>query len=688
MIFRSKKNGIFVDVTKPPYNCDPTGKEDCTAALRQAIDDILIREVEGVQAAREMLLAHPSDNIRIGFENRKVNGVPTVIFPEDPPKARILYFPEGTYLVTNTITYTLENLHNLINDCPSSELNRFIRIQGEGAGKSIIRLSDNNPLFIWGEEKAVVDFCRSNGSNVSMMNSIEDITIDIGSGNPGAVGLRFTSVNTGHVRNVTIKTSDPQGRGHAGYLATFGQQNLVENLIVEGFDYGLLMTQRGGSANFDGLKIHGCRKTGVRIVDANVAIRNAEIATYGGALSTTGDVMMTLQHARLTRLGNKGGTAVSVYTGTGYLRHIHMENFGTGVTVGYETRHKDMGYLYELKTAKGNWSLFPCEATNVEIDVPAFPYYEWDGDLEKVCEVDDYGTVADGKTDCTEQIQAALNSGKPYVVFGEGRYLVSRELNVPATVKAINFCYCDFCITPDFAEDKEHGLFAITEESEDTLFMDDCFAFEKFYGYLRFIRHSCKRDLAVSDVHVQTGAFYFNTVGGAQVFFSNVASTMGVFGGIGYGATPCFTISHGQKVYARQLNPERSAINCLCEGGSTLWVFGFKTEGPDGMAFAVRDGSRAEIMCGIAIIATDNGIPCIENIESDVFALVSTGGCGPNHQFVVAVKETQNGRTRCFDAEDMPFAPPEYYKIPCYVGVHQEKYARFTTYDNDEGSQQ
>lgn len=686
MLFRSQKNGIFVDVTKPPYNCDPTGVQDCTAALRQAIDDILIREVEGVRAAREMLLAHPEDNIRIGFENRKVNGVPTVIFPEDPPKARVLYFPEGTYLVSNTITYTLTNLHNLINDAPANELNRFIRIQGAGQDRTVIRLSDNNPAFIWGEEKAVFDFCRSNYSNVSMMNSIEDITIDIGSGNPGAIGLRFTSVNTGHVRNVTIRSSDPDGRGHAGYFTNLSQQNLVENLTICGFDYGLKLTNRGGCAIFDGLHITGALKGGIRIVDANAAIRNAEISTYGTGLYMTGDAMMTLQKAKVVHQGKVGGTAVNVYTGYGYLRHIEMENFGTGVVVGYETRRKDMGYLYELNTTKGDWRLFPCEATTVEIDAPAFPYYEWDGDLDKVCEVDDYGTIADGKTDCTDGIQAALNSGKPYIVFGEGRYLVSRELTIPATVKAINFMYCDFCVTPDFAEDKEHGLFAICEDSEDILFMDDAFVFEKFYGYLRFIRHAAKRDLAVSDIHVQTGAFYFNTIGGSRVFFSNVASTMGVFGGVGYGTTPCFTISHGQKVYARQLNPERSAINCLCEGGSTLWVFGFKTEGPDGLAFAVRDGSRAEIVCGIAIIATDNGIPCIENEESDVFALVSTGGCGPNHQFVVAVKETQNGRTRCFDAEDMPFSPPEYYKIPCYVGVHQEKYERFTTYHNDKGS--
>ena len=30
-----------VDVTKPPYSADNTGRIDCTAALRRAIEDVL-----------------------------------------------------------------------------------------------------------------------------------------------------------------------------------------------------------------------------------------------------------------------------------------------------------------------------------------------------------------------------------------------------------------------------------------------------------------------------------------------------------------------------------------------------------------------------------------------------------------------------------------------------------------------
>ena len=106
MLYRSEKNHIVVDVTEAPYFADPTGKKDCTEALCRALDDILRREVEGVKAVRRKLLDDPRDNFRLGFENRKMNGIPTVIFPEDPPPARIMYFPAGTYLISDTVTST------------------------------------------------------------------------------------------------------------------------------------------------------------------------------------------------------------------------------------------------------------------------------------------------------------------------------------------------------------------------------------------------------------------------------------------------------------------------------------------------------------------------------------------------------------------------------------------------------
>ena len=41
----------IIDVTKPPYNADNTGKTDVTAILCSVIDDILIREVRSVTAS-------------------------------------------------------------------------------------------------------------------------------------------------------------------------------------------------------------------------------------------------------------------------------------------------------------------------------------------------------------------------------------------------------------------------------------------------------------------------------------------------------------------------------------------------------------------------------------------------------------------------------------------------------------
>ena len=46
-----------IDITKPPYNADNTGKVDCTAALRQAIDDCMRGYIDSMNELREELLA-------------------------------------------------------------------------------------------------------------------------------------------------------------------------------------------------------------------------------------------------------------------------------------------------------------------------------------------------------------------------------------------------------------------------------------------------------------------------------------------------------------------------------------------------------------------------------------------------------------------------------------------------------
>ncbi len=669
MQFQSKKNGIVVDLTKAPYFADNTGKVDCTDILCRALEDVLKREIEGVEETRKKLEADPRDNFRMGFENRKMNGVVTVIFPEDPPPSRILYLPAGTYLISDTITYNFEKLKNLFGRRYCSELNRFIHFKGEGMDKTIIRLQDNNRLFRYGERRPMIDFMRGPFSNVSMMNTIEDLTLDVGAGNPGAIGLRFHSSNTGRVQNVTVRSSDPEYRGYAGIFLEYNQTNILKNIHIDGFQTGVLARNQGHSNAFEELYITHA-KTGITADGPILGVLNSEIKAFGTAINVINEATVSVMHTKLEHLeGYEPGDGIRFTSSVGYLRNVESKGYKIAVVNMYDRVIWGDGVVKEYCNVKRNDPLFAEEY--FELPIEPQPVYEWNGDMSIVAEVDDFGAKGDGKTDSTAAIQAAMNSGKEYVVFGEGRYLVSDEISIPASVKAINFMYCDFEATPELCESKEKGLFAITEDSDTVLCMDDGFAFEKFYGYIRFIRHGAKRDLAVSDVHIQTGAFYFNTVGGSKVYLDNVASTMGVFGGIGYGATPCFHFKDGQKVWARQFNPERSADNCLVEG-CDFWCYGFKTEGPSGKGFTIHGGSRAEMICGDATIATDDGTPCVENDNSDIFVFLRTGGCGPKHQFKVAIKETQGIVTRCIEAKDMPVWHVEYYYIPAYRGTRKK----------------
>ena len=66
--------GAILDITKATYLADPTGKRDCTAALRQAMDDALGEVLRLRNETLQMLERLPEPNGAIGFENKKIDG--------------------------------------------------------------------------------------------------------------------------------------------------------------------------------------------------------------------------------------------------------------------------------------------------------------------------------------------------------------------------------------------------------------------------------------------------------------------------------------------------------------------------------------------------------------------------------------------------------------------------------------
>lgn len=242
-----------------------------------------------------------------------------------------------------------------------------------------------------------------------------------------------------------------------------------------------------------------------------------------------------------------------------------------------------------------------------------------------VC-VDDFGAVGDGVTDSTEAIQRAFNSGKPIVVFGSGHYVVSDVITVPNTLKTLDFMYCDLFSGEKLINTKNDGVFDINEESEDMLFIENLYTFEQFYGFLRLIKHSAKRDIVMRNIHNQASATYFNTVGGSCIYMDNCASTTGAYA---YNCVLAKDIPyddysvvipyefHNQKVYGVQINPERAHIELLNDG-SEIILDAYKVEGP-GVAVKTINGGNTVInisQAAIGYIYADNSL--FETVDSDL----------------------------------------------------------------------
>lgn len=542
-----------IDVTKPPYCADPTGRVDCTEILCRVFDDVLSREIEGVLETEKRLTTERLDleQYYIGFENRRWKEGYSVIYPEFAPASRIIYFPAGTYLVSDTVTYTLKDLQNRHWSKPYYELTRGIRIMGEDRDRTVIRLADHSKGFETGSGKAVVSYtnaplaCEKECSNVSQLNVFTDITVDCGEGNEGAVALRFVSNNSGNVENVRLISHSSQ----IGLQLPVATEAVFRNVEICGFDYGVFTSPATSICVFDEITFDRINRA---CVWSNKAIANL----FG---------RMEKSDAPMFRFEDGVG-----------------KQFLFGEPSACENKNGNLLYTFE--------------------SMEEMPRVKYDVTDENIAFVDDFGAVGDGKTDSTGAIQAAMRSGKPYIIFGEGRYFVNGKISIPSSVKLIDFLFCDMVAGGQLISGELDSLFVIDGESKDLLTLRNLYTFEQFYGSFRLIKQIAKRDVYMKNLHTQTASMYFNTIGGSNLYIDNCACTTGTYSmdtilaRIGY--EPVFSKMipyefHGQNVVAYNLNPERADVEVLNDA-STLKLYGFKVEGP-GTAVHTQHGGITEI---------------------------------------------------------------------------------------------
>ena len=102
--------------------------------------------------------------------------------------AYIVYFPNGTYAVNDTIVHRGPPW---LRDNGHEDLSQ-LRFYGQSRAGVTIRLVEGAAAFQdKANPKAILAFTKHTHNNSISTNVLQDLTVNVGAGNPGAVGIDF-----------------------------------------------------------------------------------------------------------------------------------------------------------------------------------------------------------------------------------------------------------------------------------------------------------------------------------------------------------------------------------------------------------------------------------------------------------------------------------------------------------------
>ncbi len=585
----------FVDVTKAPYSIDNTGKQDVTQAIRAMIQDVW----------------H--------------NGQPAL-------RLKTLYFPNGTYRLTDTIDDMAVNKQG-----KNQAVHRLYWL-GQSRDKTLFKLDDNLPAFQDPKKPKGMIRTESIGvnGNDAYQNSFANLTLDVGAGNPGAAGIDYLASNNGEIHDVTIRAPEDSGAAGLMMVRQWPGPTFVKNLEVDGFDYGVKLAKMEYSITFEHLVLNNQRQAGFFNQDNCPFIRDLQSVNKVPAVVNTGAAgLLVLVDSKLS--GGDSANAAVENAGGAFLRNVETTGYGKGLknTASGGNADAPPGLITEYTshpviTTKGFSS---SRSTSLHLEVRETPLFE-DNDFSHWYSVGNKTKPDTGMTDQADQIQAAIDEaaaqGKTTFYFIPGQYMVGHTLNFHGSIRRVlglgavlrtlddgmfkkeasdlpapappapappiqaantnvaaaatpaaplpspssiksdygppvfrvsdlqgdDIEFSQFCIVPNFTAVGKVNCYGFQQDTDKTVVLRDFESSDPCY------RASDK----AGDLYLETG------VGNGWLF------------------------EHpGQKIWARQLDPEGNASPKVLNVGSKLWVLGLKTEKP-GIQVDSSKGAETEVL--------------------------------------------------------------------------------------------
>ena len=325
---------------------------------------------------------------------------------------RTVYFPQGTYLVSDTI-----------------QLGRFKIIQGTGENLTIIRLQDSSPGYSE-TPKPVLRSMYNNNQTFGIY--IRDMTIDTGKGNSQAIGIQYNTHNTGAIENITIESEDLSGAVGLDLSETEFGPGMVKNLTVKGFDIGIKTPGAPSNAVFHHITLKQQNVVGFEN-NMPVSMEGLKSENKVPAIRNSSHPLAHLILIDANLIGFPGGSSKNLAAieteGAYYLRQIKIEG-------SYTSAVKDRGEFISQKQIDEKGSdlstiIAPSKEGHLKLTIkePPLPYLE---------PAENWTIPDDSGDNDTAAIQAAMNSGATTIFFpGNFKYKINDTIEVPPSVRRI-----------------------------------------------------------------------------------------------------------------------------------------------------------------------------------------------------------------------------------------------------------
>lgn len=363
--------------------------------------------------------------------------------------AKFLYFPNGTYLIRDTIQSRVSTSGF------SQGWRAGMILIGQSQAGTILKLANNasgftdaatrKSMIITGSENPNNDSEGADGSgNEAFRHQIHNLTVDTGSGNIGAVAVDFNASNRGSVRDVLIRSSDSQNRGLIGLELRKNGDGvgplLIKNVVINGFDTGILGNNSTYSSTFENVTLNNQKVVGINPGGSMFTFRNLISNNSVPVLAAS----KNLAHVAIvgaTVSGGASGNTAFINSGKLFLRDIQSSGYGT-IVDNNSGGSPDVSGGSSVKTLNEFSShnvetLFPnTGVTSLRLPIEETPTYE-NNDFSQWANVEDYGATNNNSSDDTAGIQAAIDSGKRVVYLPNGSYNVSGPIYIRNNVRKI-----------------------------------------------------------------------------------------------------------------------------------------------------------------------------------------------------------------------------------------------------------